>query len=58
VTGRLPELRSVKVLSGARRILIRGPEVEAVQSDGDQLGTLPVEIDVLPGALRLIYPPA
>lgn len=58
VTGRLPELRSVRVVSGARRVLIRGPEREAVQSDGDQLGTLPVEIDVLPGALRLVYPPA
>jgi diacylglycerol kinase family enzyme len=58
VVGRLPELRSVKVISGARRILIRGLEPEPVQGDGDQIGALPVEIDVLPGALRLVYPPA
>lgn len=56
LTGRLPDLESFKVVPGAQRILIRGLSPEGIQGDGDQIGALPVEIDVLPGALQLVYP--
>lgn len=40
-----------------RRIEVRTEEPVAVQADGDPIGTTPVEIEVLPRALRIIVPP-
>lgn len=40
-----------------RRITIDGPKGDPVQADGDIVATLPVEISVVPSALRLVYPP-
>ncbi|MGH6918892.1 MAG: diacylglycerol/lipid kinase family protein [Geminicoccaceae bacterium] len=55
VTGRLPDLASYRVIE-ARRIEIRGRPGEPLQGDGDVIGQLDVAIEVLPGALDLIYP--
>ena len=50
---RLPE---VEIVAG-RRVRIEGPEGDPVQGDGDTLCRLPVEIESLPGALDLVFPP-
>lgn len=41
----------------ARRIEIRSNETLSVQADGDPLGTTPVTMEVVAGALRIIAPP-
>jgi diacylglycerol kinase (ATP) len=54
--GFLPRLKSYRILA-ARRIEIEGPQGEAVQGDGDVIARLPVRIELLPAAIRLIFPP-
>lgn len=56
-TGRLPRLGSYRVIP-ASRLEITGPPGDPVQGDGDIVGHLPAEIEVLPGALDLVFPPA
>jgi YegS/Rv2252/BmrU family lipid kinase len=41
----------------ARRIEVRSRETLSVQADGDPIGTTPVTMEVVPGALRIIAPP-
>ena len=41
----------------ARRIELRSNEALSVQADGDPIGTTPVTMEVVPGALRIIAPP-
>jgi diacylglycerol kinase (ATP) len=55
-SGRLPKLRSCRVIE-ARRVEIRGTPGEPLQGDGDIIGRLDATIEVLPGALRLVFPP-
>jgi diacylglycerol kinase (ATP) len=47
----LPEVRIVR----ARSVHISGPDIVAT-ADGERVGRLPVEIDVVPGALRVLAP--
>ena len=54
-SGRLPGLRSYRVVE-ARRVEIRGRPGEPLQVDGDITGRLDAEIEVLPAALRLVFP--
>ncbi len=53
--GRLPRRRDYRVLS-ARRVVVEGPAGEPVQADGDIVAHLPVEIEIVPRALRLVMP--
>jgi YegS/Rv2252/BmrU family lipid kinase len=55
LTGRLEDCPGYRVIP-ATRLTIEGPVDEAVQGDGDVIARLPVEIRVLPEALRLIMP--
>jgi diacylglycerol kinase (ATP) len=57
LSGMLPRLASYRIIAAAR-IQIDGVPGEPVQGDGDIIATLPARIEVLPDALRLIYPPA
>jgi YegS/Rv2252/BmrU family lipid kinase len=41
----------------AQRIEVRSNETLSVQADGDPMGTTPVTMEVVPGALRIIAPP-
>ena len=41
-------------LHRARRIALSSPDGALVQADGEPVGSLPAEVDVLPGALRFI----
>lgn len=54
--GRLPRLKSYRIVA-ARRIEIEGPAGEPVQADGDVIASLPVRIELLAGAVELIFPP-
>jgi YegS/Rv2252/BmrU family lipid kinase len=56
LTGRLPRLKSLRIVSG-RRIEIAGRPGEPLQGDGDVIGQLDTVIEVLPEALRLVFPP-
>jgi len=56
LSGTLPRLASFRILAAAR-VQIEGLSGEPVQGDGDIIATLPARIEVLPDALRLIYPP-
>ncbi len=55
VSGRLAGMAGFRVLT-ARRVGIEGPAGDPVQCDGDIITRLPVEIDVLEGAVSLIVP--
>jgi YegS/Rv2252/BmrU family lipid kinase len=55
LTGNLEKCPGYRVIQ-AERLTIEGPAGEAVQGDGDVIARLPVEIRVLPNALRLIMP--
>ena len=57
LSGMLPRLASYRIFAAAR-VQIEGVAGEPVQGDGDIIATLPACIEVLPEALRLIYPPA
>ncbi len=39
-----------------REIRIEGPEGDPVQADGDIVAALPVDIEIMPGALKLLMP--
>ena len=39
-----------------RKVRIEGPEGDPVQADGDIVAALPVDIEIVPGALRLLMP--
>ncbi len=56
LTGRLPRLPSYRIVS-AEKVHIGGPADDPVQADGDIIGHLDVSIEVLPSAIRLVYPP-
>ena len=45
-----------KTLSARKRILVQSMSLLTVQADGDVIGTTPVEVQVLPGAVRVIVP--
>ena len=55
VSGRLAGMAGFRVVP-ARRVAIEGPAGDPVQCDGDILAHLPVEIDILEGAVSLIVP--
>jgi diacylglycerol kinase family enzyme len=55
LAGCLEECPGYRVIP-ATRLTIEGPAGEAVQGDGDVIARLPVEIRVLPDALKLIMP--
>lgn len=53
--GRLAERPDYRIVAG-RHVVIAAPAGAPVQADGDIIARLPVEIDVLPKALRLVMP--
>jgi YegS/Rv2252/BmrU family lipid kinase len=55
-TGRLAARPDYRIVP-ARHVTISAPTGEPVQADGDIVAHLPVEIDVLAGAVRLVMPP-
>jgi YegS/Rv2252/BmrU family lipid kinase len=55
-TGRLAARPDYRIVP-ARHVTIEAPAGEPVQADGDIVAHLPVDIDVVPGALRLVMPP-
>jgi diacylglycerol kinase (ATP) len=57
VTGRLPRLESFRIVPATTRVEIAGPPGAPVQGDGDVIARLDVVIDVLPGAMTLMFPP-
>lgn len=52
---RLAEEPDYRIVTG-REIRIEGPEGDPVQADGDIVAALPVDIEIVPGALRLLMP--
>ena len=52
---RLAEEPDYRIVSG-REIRIEGPEGDPVQADGDIVAALPVDIEIMPGALKLLIP--
>jgi YegS/Rv2252/BmrU family lipid kinase len=52
--SRLQAMPDVRVLPGARAVTIEGPAGDPVQGDGDLVGTLPVEIELLEDAARFV----
>jgi len=52
---RLAEAPDFRIVSG-REIRIEGPEGDPVQADGDIVAVLPVDIQIVPGALKLLMP--
>jgi YegS/Rv2252/BmrU family lipid kinase len=54
-SGGLARRADVRIVAG-RRVVISAPEGEPLQADGDIVARLPVEIDVVPDALRLVMP--
>ncbi len=55
LAGFLPKLGGYRIVSG-QRIEISGPPADPVQGDGDIIAQLDVLIEVLPNALKLVYP--
>jgi diacylglycerol kinase (ATP) len=56
VVARRPAHPRAHFIQARRRITIRSSVPLPVQADGDVIGTTPVEIDVLPGALSVLVP--
>jgi len=52
---RLAEEPDYRIVTG-RKIRIEGPESDPVQADGDIVAALPVDIEIVSGALRLLMP--
>ncbi len=52
---RLAEEPDYRIVTG-RKVRVEGPEGDPVQADGDIVATLPVDIEIVPGALRLLMP--
>ena len=55
--GELTDLPDYRVVTG-RKVRIEGPAGDPVQADGDIVAQLPVEIEAVPDALRLVMPAA
>lgn len=55
ITGR-PAIPRARFFKATRSIVIESDAPLPVQADGDIIGTTPVEIEVLPGALSVIVP--
>lgn len=55
--GRLDALSDYRIVT-ATRVRVEGPPGDPVQADGDIVAALPVEIEVVPAALRLVMPSA
>lgn len=55
LTNRLPKLKDATILR-ARRVRIEGPEGQPIQSDGDLIGTAPMDIELGSLPLRLLVP--
>ena len=55
--GELTDLPDYRVVTG-RKVRIEGPDGDPVQVDGDIVAALPVEIEAVPDALRLVMPAA
>ncbi len=55
--GELTGLPDYRVVTG-RKVRIEGPADDPVQADGDIVAALPVEIEAVPDALRLVMPAA
>ncbi len=53
--GALAGRRDYKILRAAR-VRIEGPEGDPVQGDGDLIAALPLELELVPGALTLVMP--
>lgn len=53
--GELSELPDYRIVTG-RKVRIEGPAGDPVQADGDIVAALPVEIEAVPDALRLVMP--
>lgn len=51
-----PAAPRILCLRAGERIVIRSTRPHAVQADGDVIGTTPVEIEVLPHAVKVIVP--
>jgi diacylglycerol kinase (ATP) len=49
---------NVRFLKAARSVIIRPDRPLPVQADGDVVGTSPVEVQVVPHAVKVIVPPA
>jgi diacylglycerol kinase family enzyme len=54
---RLVEEPDYRIVTGCE-VRIEGPKGDPVQADGDIVAGLPVDIEILPGALRLSMPAA
>jgi diacylglycerol kinase family enzyme len=52
---RLVEEPDYRIVTG-RKVRIEGPKGDPVQADGDIVAALPVDIEIMPGALRLMMP--
>ncbi len=52
---RLAEEPDYRIVTG-RKVRIEGPEGDPVQADGDIVAALPVDIEIVSGALRLLMP--
>ncbi len=52
---RLAEEPDYRIVTG-RKVRVEGPERDPVQADGDIVAALPVDIEIVPGALRLLMP--
>ena len=52
---RLAEEPDYRIVTG-RKVRVEGPEGDPVQADGDIVAALPVDIEIVPGALRLLMP--
>ena len=53
--GELTDLPDYRIVTG-RKVRIEGPAGDPVQADGDIVAALPVEIEAVPDALRLVMP--
>ncbi len=52
---RLADEPDYRIVTG-RKVRVEGPEGDPVQADGDIVAALPVDIEIVPGALRLLMP--
>ena len=56
VLRRRPAASRVRYLGARRSVAIRGARALPVQADGDVVGTTPIEIELIPGAVGVIAP--
>jgi YegS/Rv2252/BmrU family lipid kinase len=56
VRGRHREGRNVRYLHARRVVAVGGDRSIPVQADGEAIGTTPIEVRVVPGALRVVAP--